>query len=1154
MIDWQSLMDHPLTLTTGWAVLHAVWVGVLLAVGLWGALWLMPERPITRYYASAATLLGTPAVVALVLVFQQPWSFAPDRAPFDHTTSDAVVADTRVDDALPSEYIPLNLEPVPDTNTPTQAVSEPAEDQATASEAGPSRASDPFAGLHEALPYAAVLYLVGLVVMALRLAGGWCLTLRLRTSGLSPLPSAVARLAERSRRASGVRRAVRFAVSSRAAVPCVVGVLRPVVLLPASAVMGLTPIQLSAVLAHELAHVRRHDVLINLLQVLIETLLFFHPAVWWVGRTLRHERECCCDEAAVVSVGDRVVYADALAAIAQSLPVGPSLSLSATDGGLAARVRRLLTPSESAGRQGLWGVGLLVVLLLGAVLTVVACGQAASDEADTAETDNAQTLVDLSVNDDQAASDEPPDPHEPVGPRQARVLEIDFQKLKAGDLRYNVVIRPGDIISVPPTNAGFVYIMGSIARPGAYTIPGEQELTLNRLIASAGGFADRPEPEPGKVWIVDLIRQVNDTDQDIYRASLQGVRDGSEADIYLRINDVINIHQATMQEVLDFEQPDWVQAQLKQEHPAGVRPILTQELTRPKLPGLSPITEADLTPMDEPYVMAEGDTVQVSIYELRIPGRDDVQQRRIDQNGYVRLAIVGPVKAAGRTTTQLEEEIARILDENGIMRDATVRVQMLDARANTFTFLHQNSGSGARPGTYIIPKRNFRLIEAITIAGGIPDRSQYLYVIRNSVSRAELSGKPSDKLPSPGVKPGSEPGAVPSAVIEDEAVAPLSDRRQVVEQLVAKLGELGKALENEDNSDEAWGPISEALEDAERIVGLLESNAATTRFQDLFAQLKAIDGDNLESIRTKARPILKAMADIGPSIPGLIEKEGMTPDDHLKELASTYRLKEGEDLRVIYPPFAAQRGVYADAEYPYAKGSDNIKSMGFWWDGKKLDNSYMSYASETSEDILAGSSLRLPWYQLEHLDRLDWDPGVSDWVARKGMPIEQTLDAFAKVYAEQTGRPIRFEKRTVTRPCVFHDSMKGEKLIFPPVKPREFRKVMLTVDRLSDEELAQWKKKCPDDATHRFSAKRAGQAIDTPILSGVLIWMDERTRTSPGVFYIGAGAQRLSHTDAGYREKLKKIVGNMQAQVGGEWRIEDRTFDVWRPVVDGGGE
>jgi beta-lactamase regulating signal transducer with metallopeptidase domain len=112
----------------------------------------------------------------------------------------------------------------------------------------------------------------------------------------------------------GIRRAVRVMVSESADGPAVVGWMRPVILLPAAALTGMPADYLEAVLAHELAHVRRHDYLVNLLQMAVETLLFYHPAVWWVSARIRHERELCCDDLAADAAG-RLCYARALTAI-----------------------------------------------------------------------------------------------------------------------------------------------------------------------------------------------------------------------------------------------------------------------------------------------------------------------------------------------------------------------------------------------------------------------------------------------------------------------------------------------------------------------------------------------------------------------------------------------------------------------------------------------------------------------------------------------------------------------------------------------------------------------------------------------------------------------------------------------------------------------
>jgi hypothetical protein len=130
-----------------------------------------------------------------------------------------------------------------------------------------------------------------------------------------------------------VARPVRLYLSTIAEVPIVIGWLRPYILLPVSAVTGLGESQLGAILAHELAHIRRHDYLANLLQNAVETLLFYHPAVWWVSRWIRQEREHCCDDLAVEICGDVMVYAGALAQLEELRGGVSEPALAAAGGG-----------------------------------------------------------------------------------------------------------------------------------------------------------------------------------------------------------------------------------------------------------------------------------------------------------------------------------------------------------------------------------------------------------------------------------------------------------------------------------------------------------------------------------------------------------------------------------------------------------------------------------------------------------------------------------------------------------------------------------------------------------------------------------------------------------------------------------------------------
>jgi hypothetical protein len=167
---------------------------------------------------------------------------------------------------------------------------------------------------------------------------------------------------------------VRLAESALLEVPAVIGWLKPVILVPASALAGLSPHELDGILAHELAHVRRNDYLVNLIQTLIETLLFYHPATWWIGRVIRRERENCCDDLAAGACGDALVYAGALARLEELRGPGTGLALGAHGAALLPRIRRLLNRPAPVRARRSWSLS-ATALLLACVLAPLAAVQ-----------------------------------------------------------------------------------------------------------------------------------------------------------------------------------------------------------------------------------------------------------------------------------------------------------------------------------------------------------------------------------------------------------------------------------------------------------------------------------------------------------------------------------------------------------------------------------------------------------------------------------------------------------------------------------------------------------------------------------------------------------------------------------------------------------
>jgi beta-lactamase regulating signal transducer with metallopeptidase domain/multidrug resistance efflux pump len=209
-----------------------------------------------------------------------------------------------------------------------------------------------------------VVWLAGVVALSVRLLGGWLVARRLVTRAVQPAAPEIRALARRLAGRLRLDRMVRLFESSAVVVPVTIGWLKPVVLLPAAAMTGLSMAQIEALLAHELAHVWRYDYLVNLLQSAVETLLFYHPAVWWVSKLVRTEREHCCDDAAI-NVCDRLVYVTALSDLAA---IGtPCVVMGASSGSLLRRVQRILgsTPGEDQAGAG-WLPAFVLILLAGA--------------------------------------------------------------------------------------------------------------------------------------------------------------------------------------------------------------------------------------------------------------------------------------------------------------------------------------------------------------------------------------------------------------------------------------------------------------------------------------------------------------------------------------------------------------------------------------------------------------------------------------------------------------------------------------------------------------------------------------------------------------------------------------------------------------------
>jgi len=200
------------------------------------------------------------------------------------------------------------------------------------------------------LPWVVAIWLMGAITLWIRLIGGWIAAARIGSTLVRPAPLEWQQTLSRLKARVGVTRPVRLLISALVQAPAVVGWLRPILLVPIGALTGLPSGQIEALLIHELAHIRRHDYLVNILQSIAKALLFYHPAVWWVSGHIRSERELCCDDVAVSLTGDAFTYALALAEIESARPAHLTAAMAANGGSLADRIARLLGQSRPVSR------------------------------------------------------------------------------------------------------------------------------------------------------------------------------------------------------------------------------------------------------------------------------------------------------------------------------------------------------------------------------------------------------------------------------------------------------------------------------------------------------------------------------------------------------------------------------------------------------------------------------------------------------------------------------------------------------------------------------------------------------------------------------------------------------------------------------------
>ena len=317
MTALQNWLTPEVTRAAALALLHFLWQGAALAA-LASATLAVFRNAATRYALAVAFLAAMMAapLLTFAILERQPEPAAPGVTLFRSTTAQA---STQISFAAVAPARAQNP-------SPTRSLSW--------------------------LPLLVEAWFLGVVLLSLRPAAGFVLVERLRRHQAKPIAAQLRVRCLALERRLGITRVIQYFESRDLQTPAAVGWFRPVIFLPLSAITGLSPGQLDAVITHELAHIKRLDSFVNLFQIAAETLLFYHPAVWWLSKRIRAERENCCDDVALSVCADPAAYARALASMAE-WQIAPALAMAANRGPLAARVARVLGAAKlEAGIRG----------------------------------------------------------------------------------------------------------------------------------------------------------------------------------------------------------------------------------------------------------------------------------------------------------------------------------------------------------------------------------------------------------------------------------------------------------------------------------------------------------------------------------------------------------------------------------------------------------------------------------------------------------------------------------------------------------------------------------------------------------------------------------------------------------------------------------
>ncbi len=355
-----GVLGSPTLHLMGWVLVHSLWIGVLVAGALSVAFGVLRRRASAVRYGMACgalvVLVAVPAQLAVEL-----------RGHWEGHNHYVWMIENGVRHEPGVGHVPDPSATVVPTAAAIQARHE--------ASMPPWISGQQAVRVGMLLSLLAIAWLIGAGVRAVSAARAWGTVRRLRATA-EPAPREWTRSLSRLASEMTIAVPVRLARSRLVQVPSLIGWRRPLVLLPSWLDEERPLAEIEAILAHELAHVRRHDFLVNAIQSISEIVLYYHPAYWWIAGRIREEREFCCDEVATVSVpGGAAAYLRSLLALEGLRPAAPmGQALALTDGDLVRRARRLTDRVASDPEVAWRRLDPAVFVLAGALLCLPLMG------------------------------------------------------------------------------------------------------------------------------------------------------------------------------------------------------------------------------------------------------------------------------------------------------------------------------------------------------------------------------------------------------------------------------------------------------------------------------------------------------------------------------------------------------------------------------------------------------------------------------------------------------------------------------------------------------------------------------------------------------------------------------------------------------------